>query len=162
MDGDYRPVAAIPIQIHIPRIIPHRVAADKRRQLRVVVAVADLVEARLGVVEVAGVERAVGGWGGGVRPRCAVDGRLAVGRVDVTLDHRARGQVERGRYVVVGVAGVVAGVVARVEEVAVAVGVVEADDRRVDVTRRPDVLVPGNRRPLAVDRLLVDQSASRL
>ena len=61
-----------------------------------------------------------------------VDRDFAVGGVDVAVHHVACGGVDGRRYVVVGVGRVIAGVVASVEQVAVAVAVAGFNDQRID------------------------------
>ena len=114
-----------------------RIAQRERAQAGVIPTHQIPVEARYGVKIHAAKEHTVrvAGRRAGVGPRGVVGRHLAVRVVDVPLDDVAGG-VGQGRHVVVGVGEIVNPVSGR--KVAVHVGV--AQDGRIDVPGRPDVL----------------------
>ena len=122
------------IAIHVPCGIP----LNPPPQRRVVHPVPDVVEARLGVEVVAAVENhvVVGGRVRRARPGPVVERRVAVRVVHHALQHRAA-RIHQGRHVHVRVRGVVQ----RIVNCTVGVGVMEADDGRIDVPQVPDVLL---------------------
>jgi len=124
------------IQPH-PIHIPYSVALEPAAHLRMIYPVADVVEAGLPVVVIAAVKDGVvvGRGGAGVGPVVIVDRHLAVRIIDVPLHGVAAG-VEERRHVHVRVRGVVE----RIVDCTVGVGVMEADDGRIDVPQVPDEL----------------------